>query len=76
MYYPKGRIDCPKWGNNYPKAAQCYPKATRQEVADALDDIIESGVKFNIGLQQQYKALKRKGGRKNGEGVVLYMDDV
>ena len=49
-----------------------YPKATRQEVADALGDITESGVKFNIGLLQQYKALKRKGGRKNGEWVVLY----
>lgn len=53
-----------------------YPKATRQEVADALGDITESGVKFNIGLLQQYKALKRKGGRKNGEWVVLYMEDV
>lgn len=31
-----------------------YPKATRQEVADALGDITESGVKFNIGLLQQY----------------------
>lgn len=47
-------------------------KATRQEVAD----VTESGVKFNIGLLQQYKALKRKGGRKNGEWVVLYMEDV
>ena len=53
-----------------------YPKATRQEVADALGDITESGVKFNIGLLQQYKALKRKGGRKNGEWVVLYKEDV
>jgi len=49
-----------------------HSKATRQEVADALGDITESGVKFNIGLLQQYKALKRKGGRKNGEWVVLY----
>ena len=45
-------------------------------MADALGDITESGVKFNIGLLQQYKALKRKGGRKNGEWVVLYMEDV
>ena len=29
-----------------------YPKATRQEIADALGDITESGVKFNIGLLQ------------------------
>ena len=49
-----------------------YPKATRKEVADALGDITEDGVKFNIGLLQQYKALKRKNGRKNGEWVVLY----
>ena len=47
-----------------------HPKATRQEVADALGNITESGVKFNIGLLQQYKALKRKGGRKDGEWVV------
>lgn len=47
-----------------------HPKATRQEVADVLGDITESGVKFNIGLLQQYKALKRKGGRKDGEWVV------
>ena len=44
-----------------------YPKATRKETADALGDITEDGVKFNIGLLQQYGALKRKGGRKNGE---------
>ena len=47
-----------------------YPKATRKETADALGDITEDGVKFNIGLLQQYGALKRKGGRKNGEWEV------
>lgn len=47
-----------------------YPKATRKEAADALGDITEDGVKFNIGLLQQYGALKRKGGRKNGEWEV------
>ena len=47
-----------------------YPKATRKETADALGDITEDGVKFNIGLLQQYGALKRKGGRKNGEWIV------
>ena len=51
-----------------------YPKATRQETAEALGDITESGVKFNIGLLQQYGALKRKGGRKNGEWVVVWKD--
>ena len=48
-----------------------YPKATRQEVAIALGDITEDGVKFNIGLLQQYGVLQRKGGRKEGEWVVL-----
>ena len=47
-----------------------YPKATRKETADALGVITEDGVKFNIGLLQQYGALKRKGGRKNGEWEV------
>lgn len=34
-----------------------YPKATRQEVAIALGNITEDGVKFNIGLLQQYGVL-------------------
>ena len=48
-----------------------YPKATRQEVAAALGDITEDGVKFNIGLLQQYGRLKRVNGRKNGEWIVI-----
>lgn len=48
-----------------------YPKATRKDIAQALGNITENGVKFNIGLLQQYKVLKRKGGRKNGEWVVI-----
>ena len=48
-----------------------YPKATRQEIADALGNITVDGIKFNIGLLQQYGVLKRKGGRKNGEWVVV-----
>ena len=51
-----------------------YPKATRQNVADALGNITVNGVKFNIGLLQQYGVLKRKGGRKNGEWVVIWRD--
>ena len=51
-----------------------YPKATRKETADALGDITEDGVKFNLGLLQQYGRLKRKGGRKNGEWVVVEID--
>lgn len=48
-----------------------YPKATRKDVAQALGDITEDGVKFNIGLLQQYGRLRRKGGRKNGEWEVV-----
>ena len=52
-----------------------YPKATRQDVAEALGDITADGVKFNIGLLQRYGALKRVNGRKNGEWEVnpLYL---
>ena len=67
----KGKTTAPKPLNTTQKRILDYlrkhPKATRQEVAEALGDITESGVKFNIGLLQQYKVLKRKGGRKNGE---------
>ena len=56
---------------NILKYLKNYPKATRKDVAQALGNITENGVKFNIGLLQQYKVLKRKNGRKNGEWVVL-----
>ena len=52
------------------KYLNSYPKATRKDLAAALGGITEDGVKFNIGLLQQYGALKRKGGRKNGEWMV------
>ena len=48
-----------------------YPKATRQEIADALGNITESGVKFNIGLLRQHGYLRRKNGRKEGEWVII-----
>lgn len=48
-----------------------YPKATRKEIADALGDITESGVKFNLGLLQQHGYLCRKGGRKDGVWQVI-----
>lgn len=50
---------------------QSHPKATRIEVADALGDITEDGVKFIIGKLQQKGLLKRVGGRKYGEWQVL-----
>lgn len=51
------------------KTSECYPKeiinnlkeyskATRQEIAEAMGDITEDGVKFNIGKLQQYGLLK------------------
>lgn len=51
-----------------------YPKATRHEVADVLGDITESGVKFNIGLLQQYGYLRRKDGRKKGHWEIIPTD--
>ena len=51
-----------------------YPKAIRKEVADALGDITESGVKFNIGLLQQHGYLRRKGGRKESYWEIISTD--
>ena len=47
------------------------PTATRQEVAAAMGNITEYGVKYNIGRLQQYGRLKRENGRKNGSWVVI-----
>ena len=47
------------------------PKGTRVEVANALGNITEDGVKFIIGKLQQKGLLKRVGGRKHGEWHVL-----
>jgi ATP-dependent DNA helicase RecG len=58
---------------NYLKA---HPTATRQEVAKALGNITEDGVKFNIGKLQQYGRLKREGGRKNGSWIVIDISDI
>lgn len=48
-----------------------HPTATRQEVATAIGNITEDGVKYNIGKLQQYGRLKRENGRKNGSWVVI-----
>jgi predicted HTH transcriptional regulator len=53
------------------KYLQEHPTATRQEVAEAIDGITEDGVKYNIGRLQQYRVLKRIGGRKNGHWEVI-----
>jgi len=70
----------PKRPKILPKASYLYPKldylkahstATRQEVAAAIGNITEDGVKYNIGKLQQYGRLKRENGRKNGSWVVI-----
>ena len=48
-----------------------HPHATRKELAVAIGDITEDGIKFNIGKLQQYGLLKREGGRKSGTWVVI-----
>ena len=47
-----------------------HPKATRQEVTEAIGET-ETIVKSNIGRLEQYGLLKRIGGRKNGQWVVI-----
>lgn len=48
-----------------------YPKATRVQVAEALGDITENGVKFNLGLLQQHGYLRRMKGRKTGYYEII-----
>lgn len=48
-----------------------YPNATRVQVAEALGDITEDGVKFNIGLLQQHGYLRRMKGRKKGYYEII-----
>lgn len=50
---------------------KAHSTATRQEVAKAIGNITEDGVKYNIGKLQQYGRLKRENGRKNGSWVVI-----
>ena len=47
------------------------PKATRVDAANALGNITEDGVKFIIAKLQKKGLLKRVGGRKYGEWLVL-----
>ncbi len=48
-----------------------HPTGTRIDAAQELGDITEDGVKFIIGKLQQKGLLKRVGGRKHGEWMVL-----
>ena len=47
-----------------------HPKASRQEVVEAIGET-ETVVKSNIGRLEQYGLLKRVGGRKNGQWIVI-----
>ena len=47
-----------------------HPKATRQEVAEALGNITEDGIKYHFSRLQKMGCLKREGGRKMGNWVV------
>ena len=52
-----------------------HPHATRKDLAAAIGDITEDGIKFHIGKLQQYGLLKREGGRKSGTWVVIDNDN-
>ncbi len=47
-----------------------HPLATRQEVAEALGNITEDGIKYHFSRLQKNGYLKREGGRKLGSWVV------
>lgn len=49
-----------------------HPQATRQEVAEALGDITEDGIKYHFSRLQKMGYLKREGGRKLGHWVVTF----
>ena len=53
---------------------KAHSTATRQEVAKAIGNITEDGVKYNIGKLQQYGRLKREKGRKNSSWLVIDME--
>ena len=48
-----------------------HPKATRQEVAEALGNITEDGIKYHLSRLQKMGYLTREGGRKLGWWVVM-----
>lgn len=47
-----------------------HPHATRQEVAAALGNITEDGIKYHFSRLQKNGFLKREGGRKLGHWVI------
>ena len=49
-----------------------HPRATRQEVAEALGNITEDGIKYHFSRLQKNGYLKREGGRKLGNWVIIF----
>ena len=50
---------------------QNNPEATRKDIADAISDISEDGVKYNLARLQDLGIIKRVGGRKQGYWEVI-----
>ena len=47
------------------------PKAGRKELAAAIDDISEDGVKYNLKVLQERKLINRVGSNKGGHWEVV-----
>ena len=50
---------------------QNNPEATRKDIADAISDISEDGVKYNLARLQDLGIIKRVGGRKQGYWEII-----
>lgn len=48
-----------------------HPKAGRKELAAAIDDITEDGVKYNLKVLQERKLINRVGSDKGGHWEVV-----
>ena len=50
---------------------QEHPDATRKDIAEAISDISEDGVKYNLARLQDLGIIKRVGGRKQGYWEII-----
>ena len=50
---------------------QNNPEATRKDIAEAISDISEDGVKYNLARLQDLGIIKRVGGRKQGYWEII-----
>ena len=50
---------------------QDHPDATRKDIAEAISDISEDGVKYNLARLQDLGIIKRVGGRKQGYWEII-----